>query len=416
MMKNVLLKKTSIVLFAGLMLTACNEDDPVGPTIPEEARYALITMSENNLSKPGYISVFSELPNGNISNVNSTSLQGMGMGGWRTYGSWAFKMFNTSGNEKGIERLSFGKDNSVTISGFIKTNNTINGSGNFVIQDDHSGYYWDADEPLHIQTFNPISMERTGSIDVSDVSVDDAGINFQAVGQHFLAIKGRKLFADITYGKNSGATSGMFDDYFEDIFMAVIDIDSKSYEKTISYPQTGGIAYINDNEMYSFDDNGDLYIVTQGRSAVGGKSKIIRIKSGDTDFDPTWEINMDDIIEGGKFVTIYATNGKLITTIPTEKLTGGPTGNINFSEIWEFYTIDAASKSLTKIEGIPKSTNSGGAYATVKVDDKLFLRVNAPNQNTNGYFELNSTLTSATQAFNVTEGGSVSGLYKITIE
>src|SRR5690606_37848350 len=101
---------------------------------------------------------------------------------------------------------------------------------------------------------------------------------------------------------------GMFDDYFEDIHVAVIDLASNSYEKSITYPQTGGIAYINDNEMYSRDENGDLYIVTQGRSALGGKSKIIRIKASETDFDKNWEINMDDITEGGKFVTVYAAN------------------------------------------------------------------------------------------------------------
>lgn len=415
-MKTNILKRISIALFSGLLLGACADDDPVGPIGGDDTGYALLTMSENNLTKPGYISVFSERPSGNISNVNATSVQGMGMGGWRTYGNWAFKMFNTSGNEKGIERLSFGKDRQITVSGFIKTNNTINGSGNFVIQDESEGYYWDADNPLQIQTFNPTSMQRTGYIEVSEVAVEQEGVNFQAVGQHFLALKGGKLYADISYGKNTGAQSGMFDDYFQDLHVAVIDIVAAKYEKTITYPETGGIAYINDNEMYSFDDNGDLYIVTQGRSALGGKSKIVRIKASETDFDKNWEINMDDITEGGKFVTVYASNGKLITTVPTEKLTGGPTGNINFEEIWEFYTIDVNTRQANKIAGVPKSTNSGGAYATVKVDNKVLLRVNAPSQNVNGYFELSSDLSSASPLFNVTEGGSVSGLFKVTLE
>ena len=81
--------------------------------------------------------------------------------------------------------------------------------------------------------------------------------------------------------------------------------------------------------MYDFDSNGDLYIVTQGLSATGGKSKISRIKAGETDIDADWSLNMDDITEGGKFVSVFAKDGQLITLIPNAPLTGGPTGNIN---------------------------------------------------------------------------------------
>jgi len=167
--------------------------------------------------------------------------------------------------------------------------------------------------------------------------------------------------------------------------------------------------------MYSFDTNGDLYIVTQGRSAIGGKSKLLRIKATATEFD-NWEINMDDIMTGGKFVTIYANNGKLYTTIPTVALTGGPTGNINFSEIWEFYALDATTKVRTKISGIPAVTNPGAAYGAQQLDGKIVFRVNAPSQNINGYYELNSAGTGATSLFNVTEGGSVSGIYKVEVK
>lgn len=403
------------VMLAATVLTACKKGGDTDPISTEKTRYVLMTMSESNLTKPGYLTVFDKAPTGSISNITANSLQGSGMGGWRPYKNWLFKMFNTSGNEKGIERVTATAENKITSTGFIKTNNTINGSGNFVIVNETSGYYWDADEPLKLQTFNPTTLARTGSIDVSAVAKTDANIKFQGVGQHFLAVKGGKLFADITYGKNTGATSGMFDDYFPDVYVAVIDVATGKYEKTITFPETGNITYINDNQMFHTDEKGDMYIVTQGRTAVGGQSKIIRIKSADTDFDKTWQIKMDDIMTGGKFVTIHAEKGKIFTTIPTERLTGGATGNINNSEIWEFYSIDMATLARTKINGVPKVTNPGGAYGILELDGKLLLRVNAPSAKINGYYELNEARTSATSLFNVTEGGSVSGIYKVKL-
>lgn len=414
-MKRRLLKIAMWSLPVAIVLTACSKSQ--GPiSEPENEKYVVITMSANSLDKPGYATAFNTKPSGDLSNIGQGTLQGFGMGGWRPYKNWLFKMFNTSGNEKGIERLNVSIEGNISSGGFLKTNNTINGSGNFVIQNETTGFFWDADKPFMIQKFNPTTLTRTGEWDFeTDIKKTDAGINNQSIGQHFLAIKNGKLFADVHYGKNSGAQSGMFDDFFSGIYMAVIDITTGNLEKIIQYDNTGGIAYINDNEMYSFDTNGDLYLVTQGRSAIGGSSKILRIKAAETEFD-NWEINMDEITTGGKFVSIFADNGKLYTIIPTEALTGGPSGNINFSEIWEYYVIDPATKNKQKITNIPLVTNPGAAYGAQKLDGKIVFRVNAPNKNINGYYELNADGTSASPLFNITEGGSVSGIYKITVD
>lgn len=412
-MKPKVFRKTICLLATISLLSACNKETKYVPE-PSEVKYVVMTMSENILDKPGYVSTFSEKPTGTISNITNGTLQGMGMGGWRPYNNWLFKMFNTSGNEKGIERLNVNSNGSVTSGGFLKTNNNVNGSGNFVIASDNAGYYWDADKPFAIQQFNPATLSRTGEWNFeSEIKRDDVGINNQSIGQHFLAVKEGKLFADVHYGKNMGAQSGMFDDFFSGIRVAVIDISTGNLDKIISYDNTGGIAYINDNQMYSFDTNGDLYIVTQGRTATGGQSKLLRIRSGQTEFD-SWEIDMDGIMTGGKFVSVFADGGKLYTLIPTVALTGGPTGNINFSEIWEFCMIDPATKARTKINGAPLVTNPGAAYGAQKLDDKIVLRVNAPSAAINGYYELNGN--QATSLFNVTEGGSVSGIHKISVE
>lgn len=409
------IKQFAAGMLAAFMISCGDKKEDPAPTANE--RYLLMTMSEIVSAKPGFVSAFETLPTGDVSNVKGPyTMNGQGMGGMRTYKDQAFKMFNSS-NEKGIVKLSVSTTGSVFESAFIKTNNTINGSGNFVIQDETKGYYWDGDKPWEIQTFNPTTMTATGKINYNfetTLKKTDAGINFQGIGQHFLAIKEGKLYADITYSKGSGAQSGMFNDFFPDVYIAVINLASGQHEKTIKIADTGSITYINENEMFSFDTNGDLYIVTQGRNALGTASKIVRIKAGASDIDTSWELKFDDVRStGGKFVGVLAKNNKLYITLNNAALTSGATGNINTGEIWEFYSVDVATKALTKISGVPASTNSGAAKAAFELDGKILIRVNAPSQSINGFFEVNGT--AATKVFGVKEGGAVTSLSKIKL-
>lgn len=418
-MKSLTLKTGLLAVAMATLFTGCSDDDTPGPGNQGTDKYVLITMSENNLNKPGFATAFDALPTGSIVNNSSQSKQGMGFGGWRPYGNWLLKMFSMESNALGIERLKVDADGTISSDKFIATaDNKTNGSGNFAIVNETSGYYWDGAKPLAIQTFNPTAMSRTGEIDltaaVNERGENETDIKFRSIGQKFLAVKGGKLYANITYAKTDGTQKGFWDDFYEDVYIAVVDIATNKYEKTIKIEDTGSIAYINDNHMYDFDTNGDLYIVTQGRSAVGGKSKISRIKATETDVDKTWSLNMDDIQTGGKFVSVFAKDGKIITVIPNTALTGGPTGNINFEDVWEFYSIDIASKARTKISGIPAVTNPGAAFCAIEIDGKVLLRVNTKDGSKNGYYQLNGT--QATELFNVTAGGSVSGLYKITVE
>lgn len=420
-MKRLSFKGLALAILGVTALASCSKENGGGEPQPtKSSKYVVITMSENVLTKPGYATAFDAIPSGNISNINSTSLQGMGMGGWRPFGNSLLKMFGSTANELGIERLAVNSSNKVVVDKFLKAqDNTTNGSGNFVVANATTGFYWDGSAPLKIQKFDPTALSRTGEIDLTAAvnarGTGEAGILYRSIGQKFLAVKGGKLYANITYAKTNGTQKGFWDDFYNDVYIAVIDIATGNYEKTITIEDTGSIAYINDNNMYSFDTNGDLYIVTQGRSALGGKSKIVRIKASETDIDKTWDLKMDDIFAGGKFVNVFASNGKIITVIPSAILTGGAAGNINFSEIWEYYTIDVATKVRTKINGVPKVTNPGAAFGTIKVDDKLLLRVNAPSANLNGYYQLNADFTTASSLFNITEGGSVSGFYKINL-
>ena len=417
------------LLAGSLMFSSCGDD---GPRLEQEGsdKYVIMTMSDREArTKPGFVTALDEFPTGTISNVSANSLEGEGMGGWRTYDNMIFKMFTTAANAQGIEKLKIAEDGTVTVDRIISASRpseagNYNGTGNLVIESATSGYYWDASEPFKIQHFNPTTMQNTGSWDFEDnvqerVTPDVA---FAAIGQKLLAIKGGKLFANLTYAKVKAQQGqiGFFDDAYTDVFIAVIDIATGKWESITRIENTGSVAYINENHMYDFDTNGDLYIVTQGTNmqGLGGKSKIARIKANSTEVDQEWELNFSDFnpSDAGKFVNVFAKNGRLIFTLNTVPLTGGPTGNINSADIWEFYSLDVTDPTgYNKIEGIPVGTNPGAAMAVTEVDGKLYLRGSQLNGK-NGYYEYDAASNSASLAFEVNVGGAVSGFTKIEIK
>jgi hypothetical protein len=408
------------------LLSSCKKDKDVTPPAGTD-KYVLITLADRvSGNKAGFISAFDQFPSGTISNASAGSLEGQGMGGWRTYGNMIFKMFRTSDYATGIEKIQVAADGTVTSGAFISSKNPTQaakyfGTGNLVIQNEQLGYYWDAAEPTKVQKFNPTTMTNIGSIDLTE-AVNERGegfaeITFRAAGQKFLAIKNGKLFVNLTYAKSPVNQIGFFDDFFPDAYIAVVDLASQQYEKTISVKNTGSMAYINENHMYDFDSNGDLYMVFQGTTALGGKSKIARIRANDTEIDATWELNFSDFraADNGKFVGVFAKNGELILTLNTETLIGGGSGNVNTADIWKFYSVDVATKQFREITGVPVGTNPGAAQAAVEVDGKILLR-GASLSGQNGYYEYNPATRHATSLFQVNVGGAVSGFHKITVK
>lgn len=398
--------------------TACSDDAP-NPGNETESVYLIQTMSEVTQLKPGFMSSYSEFPSGTISNsAQASARQGQANEGWRTHNGNVYKMFNAS-FERGIHKLNISSQGAISYGTSILTGNTLNGSGNFVIENDTKGYYWDGNEPWVIQTFNPELVQKTGKIDVnfeSLLSRNDSRITFQGIGQHFLAIKGGKLYADVVYSSGTAMARGMFNDVFNDVSIAVIDLATQKYEKTITIPNTQSIAFINDNEMYSFDTNGDLYILCQGGpGALGGRSKIARIKAAETDIDTSWELKYSDIysVDTGKFTGLLAKNGKLIVFSNSVPLSLTP-NNINTGEIWKYHVVDINSKAITPVEGLELSTNAGGAYAAFEIDGRIILRVNAPSKaGVTGYYELNGT--QAKQIIHVSDG-HVAGFTKANVQ
>ncbi|HWK99578.1 MAG TPA: hypothetical protein VNQ55_06510, partial [Parapedobacter sp.] len=204
-MNKQFLRAATALFTAAAFFTACTKDNPAPGQGGSDTKYVLITLADRvSGSKAGFISAFDEMPTGTISNAAAGSLEGQGMGGWRTYGNNIYKMFRTTDYATGIEKINVAADGTVTAGQFISSKDPAAaakyfGTGNLVIQDENLGYYWDAAEPYKIQKFNPTTMANTGSMDFEEKvkEMEISEVSFAAIGQKFLAIKNGKLFANL---------------------------------------------------------------------------------------------------------------------------------------------------------------------------------------------------------------------------
>jgi len=410
------LGKISAFVLAGLLtFSSCSssDDDSGSTTIPETKTndYVLLTGDLSVSPYVGYLSAFSALPEGDFSNIKEGSLS-VKANGIKYYGKWIFQRLQlgrVQSTDDGILRYSLDANGNLIQDGEIKGM-----SSNFYVHNETTGFYADTDRGLmKLQIFNPSTMQRTGEIDLTSLSTTEYG-PYQAVGTHFIATKNGKLYADIVYGSLTGKGSFSIDDPRGFVDVAVIDIATLKYEKTIRDTRINYIGYPgNANQMWAMGDDGALYICSHGFGKTGGTntSAIVRIKADETDFDKNWIIKASDYSTNSSISTVAVKDGKLYTSWGSKPLTfTGLTGDA----IYDYYSFDKENITAgpQKIANIPSTTYSfQNAQNITTINNKVYFRVVNGNGN-NGYYVLDGT-NSAKQAFNITSGGVIWGLAKL---
>ncbi|MDR0193705.1 MAG: hypothetical protein LBI73_01165 [Myroides sp.] len=411
-----------------LTMTSCSSSDdnsPVTPIDPEvkQSQYFLMTLSEGKGPiKNGFLKAYNTLPKGAIDNATGNTTATGGMGGYRQYGNRVYRMFDDN-NSRAIGQFVFDEKGFYTTKS-IAVEPKIAGSGNFTLTNDYTtGYYFEGAQPTQIQIFDPVGMAKKGmlgdytdQINALEKKLNLQGVNFKAIGQHFLAINGNKLYADITFGKNQGAQGGMFDGVSKDVHIAVIDLTNGKWIGDTSVKNTGNIAFVDENPLYYFDENKDLYFVCQGikTGGLGDQSKIARIRNNSNEVDQTWELDFNTMfsnVSSGKFSTIYVEKGKIVTLVNDVPLTNPQT--INLTPIWKYVIIDIKTKTVTpiEIEGVTLVETPAAALGVSKIDNKKFIRV--VNDTKLGYYELSNDLLKATPSIEIQKGGKPQGLFKV---
>lgn len=409
--------KIAGLILAGLLtFSSCSSSDddikkePTTTTTTTN-NYVLLTGDLTASPYVGYISTFSSLPSGDFSNIKEGSLS-VKANGIKYYGKWIFQRLQlgrVQSTDDGILRYSLDSKGNMVQDGEIKGM-----SSNFYIYNDTTGYYADTNRGLlKLQVFNPSTMQRTGEIDLSAVATSQYG-PYQSVASSLIVAKNGKLYVDIIYGTKEGKGSFLLEDAKGFVDIAVIDIATMKYEKTIRDKRINSVGYPgNANQMWAIGDDGALYLCAHGLGKTGATngSAVVRIKANETDFDNNWIIKSDNYSSNTSISTVAVKGGKLYTSWGAKPLSyAGMLTDVTYS----YYAFDVENLSAgpQKIANTPETTYSfQNAQNITVLDNNVYFRT-VNNAKTNGYYVLDGT-NSAKPAFNITSGGIVWGIAKL---
>lgn len=211
-----------------------------------------------------------------------------------------------------------------------------------------------------IYIFNPETMEKTGEIDLTSLGIQDnnpdIGIMIERDGYVFV-------------GLNQMVGGWTSPEDYKQADIAIIDVETDKLVKMIS-EKTSGFSQATrpiDPKSLFVDEKGDIYISCLGNFGMvaGHKAGILRIKKGETDFDPTyhWTITGSSIegeekTAGFAASICYIGNGKAYGYIDIpDYYNPGETGHSAISN--RAVVFDLYNQKMTKVEGLELSNGYG---------------------------------------------------------
>ena len=259
----------------------------------------------------------------------------------------------------------------------------------------------------NVMRFNPTTMEKTGEVDMSGMFRRGAGdsLNYTIYYLADLARDG-KLFLSVHYEKRFVAA-------YDSVFVAIIDLASGKLEKVISDGRTNGL-FGNGHLVATFimDEAGDIYAQaktfdsTVSAGKVDQPSGILRIRKGETRFDPAYFFDLKSATGKDCYGLNYFGNGVALTTRIEDPTDPWEFNGANF-KVWR---IDLAQrKSLGEVEGLPKINGSSNSLMSSFDGKTIFINASADDEQ--AIYAYDPATGKAQRKFTMV--GTLNGFYKL---
>jgi hypothetical protein len=151
-----------------------------------------------------------------------------------------------------------------------------------------------------ILIINPQTMTQTGEIDLTTLGIarNPANPNDRNPEPAALIVHNGKLHVGLQQLVTAYSSADGTD-------IAIIDVATDQFEQVVHDPRSAGPGRYGDNATMFVDELGDLYVycVASFGFVPGQKAGLLRIRSGETGFDPDYFINLTDAsvdVPGGR--------------------------------------------------------------------------------------------------------------------
>lgn len=302
----------------------------------------------------------------------------------------------------GLYRLTLNQENRMYIEDNLSiSKNNLFPARQISIVDEHLGFFYDEGKYAYkIKIFDPTAMILKGTIDLEPAIkefrpdaewIDESGNNLIRTGSLVLDYNEGKLYVSVVFLEKAGFN--LIPNSENHFHLAVVDVASQTVDKIISYEGVKTVGFfVSENKSSIVDENGDLYFCSWGWNQFneGNPSQLFRIKSGETDFDLDWNINIDEAIGVGRVAQSMITyNGKIYLHVSE--------GNYGFLDsdqnpgavTMSFYEFDPQNPTQATKLDIPSSNASPRINVFSVIDGKLYIAVaNIENGKYNGFYSI----------------------------
>lgn len=304
----------------------------------------------------------------------------------------------------GLFRLTLNTSNQVFIDSeiYIGKDNLFP-SRKLTLVNENLGFFYNEDiGGQTIQAFNPLTMQLGDELDLRpfikefrpDAKFEDEyGNNLVRTGSLVMDYQNDKLFVSVTFLEE--ANFNLIAEDEENFYLAVIDIPSFSFEKIIQYHGVKTVGFfVSENNPTTKDEAGNLYFCSWGWNQFNSHtpSKIFRIKAGETEFDPNWEIDIESLFGNGRIAqSICAYNNKLYLHISQEPYLFDSSEEVETRNGLKmaYYEFDAEIPTNFAKLKVPSSNPASRINVFSRLDDKLFMAVpNAISGEFNGIYSI----------------------------
>lgn len=409
------IKQLAIICIMLITVLACSEDDPVDPTEGGTTAAKSFFLGIEAATDPAVdvLSTGPSLDSGSISPVNN----GFEQPAWMTFIQGVDQVFAT-GYTSAPEFTSYELVDGALIQGEsfftdlgVYAFDVVDEGTMVLMGSARAGF---SEKKIYKVNTNTMSIENTVTIDFGNV-VEDSLMAFPVD----LKVRDSKLFAAyyMIHANGNFSTPSA-----NEAKVAVFSYPDLTFEKIISDDRAPNIGRYFTTNALEIDENGDIYTFSASSLACGyaptpsNNSAILRIKSGETEFDDDYHIDFESLSGGYKLNDMfYVGNGKAVVKVLKEDETDPQFLWATYAPISEFPLIetgiiDLYAKTFTLLPEVPAS--GGGWNSAYMVEgQKLYLGVS--NSTYAGIYVIDTETATATKGATI-DGNYVKAILSLT--
>jgi hypothetical protein len=373
-----------------LLLSACDDDNPQSEQPTVAVNYAVSTVGGAYPSQTTYIQGLPDLNGVSLDTKNATEQAS-------SAAMWHYKQalyMSKYGAPATLTKYTFDPATGRPVEAGRLVVPGANTFSDVQFVSDTEAYASVGGGLARLVKFNPTTFVTTGEINLAKLQKTGARSTYYLGSM----VRDSKLFWAVYYENSS------FDPLTDSAHVAVIDLPTGQVEKVISDGRTARVFSSGAIQCFSKANNGDIYVQGDGTAKV--PSGVLRIKAGETRFDPTYFFDLK-AATGKDCKGLYQFGNGLAFTTRIED----PEDSYEFKgPNYKYYKLDLNAKtSGGALPNLPQIYGSQSSLMRQFDDQSVLLGVSTKTDNS--LYQYN--LSDGTVTKKMTLPGQLTGLAKL---